>query len=318
MNNFLKKVKSNLEIEKIKFDRVTFLAGDASTRKYFSIIQKQQNNILMCDFQNPSIVNKFEKTNRLFFNAGIRVPKIIKKMPNTGMMILENFGKSKYSNIINAKNKHQLYKIAVDCLLKIQKKPKFLGLRNYSLNMLTDESFLFVKWYLKLKKNKNNNLIFKDFNNILSEILKIPLKLKNVNVHRDYHIDNLFYFPKLVNTNRCGLIDHQDAVFGTCVYDLMSLLEDARIDPNYSMNDKIISYYLENFKEIDKFLFLRGYKIIAIQRHLKVLGIFSRLYLRDNKSNYLKHLPRVLMMLKKNLNEVKCKDLTKIILELLK
>ena len=125
MNNFLKKVKSNLEIEKIKFDRVIFLAGDASTRKYFSIIQKQQNNILMCDFQNPSIVNKFEKTNRLFFNAGIRVPKIIKKMPNTGMMILENFGKSKYSNIINTKNKYQLYKIAVDCLLKIQKNQNF-------------------------------------------------------------------------------------------------------------------------------------------------------------------------------------------------
>ena len=168
-------------------------------------------------------------------------------------------------------------------------------------------------------KTEKKKFFFSDeFHDIFSNLLEVPLSLRTVNIHRDYHIDNLFYFSKASKIKRCGWIDHQDALKGTCVYDLMSLLEDARIDPDYLLNNKLISYYLDNFYEIDKTLFLQGCKIIAIQRHLKVLGIFSRLYLRDKKSDYLQYIPRVITMLEKNLNEKKFEDMRKIILHFLK
>ena len=91
-----------------------------------------------------------------------------------------------------------------------------------------------------------------------------------------------------------------DALVGPCVYDIVSLTQDARVDVDKEIEDNLIDFYLRKFSFIDKNLFLLSYKIIAIQRHLKVLGIFARLSKRDKK-NYLKHLPRVLKLLKLNL-----------------
>ena len=315
MNKIQKKIRTFLEKQNIVFDEITFLAGDASTRKYFLVLQNNKKKVLMCDFYNPLSINKFQKINNLFASAGICVPKIFNTFPKNGMMILEYFGQKKYSNIISEQNKFELYTLAIDSLIKLHKIPVFTDLEEYSKEMFIEESNIFVKWYLKLKKKKITSN-FQEFSDILSKLLDIPMALKKVNIHRDYHVDNLFFLSKN-NKNRCGWIDHQDAVQGTCVYDLMSLLEDARLNADYSMNEKLIDYYLKHFVEIDKRLFIEGFNIIAIQRHLKVLGIFSRLYLRDKKSNYLKHIPRVTNMLEKKLKECKFKDLRRIICNLL-
>ena len=112
---------------------------------------------------------------------------------------------------------------------------------------------------------------------------------------------------------RCGWIDYQDAVVGPCVYDIVSLTQDARIDVDRTTEEQLVKKYLENFKNIDVDLFLESYNLIAIQRHLKVLGIFSRLAKRDNKKNYLMYIPRVLKLLLLNLDKKKYKPLLKII-----
>jgi len=119
-------------------------------------------------------------------------------------------------------------------------------------------------------------------------------------VHRDFHIDNLFYLSK-TKTVRCGLIDYQDAVIGPCAYDLVSLTQDARIDVPKDLEHELINYFLDvNFK-IKREDFMLSYNLLAIQRHMKVLGIFCRLSIRDKKDQYLQHLPRVRKMLCKNL-----------------
>lgn len=315
MNKIQKKIQIFLEKEQIDFDKITFLAGDASTRKYFLVLRNNKKKVLMCDFYNPSSITKFKKINRLFASAGIRVPIIFNAFPENGIMILEYFGQKKYSNIISEKNRFELYTLAIDSLIKLHKRPVFTDLEKYSKEMFIEESNIFVEWYLKLKKKKITSN-FQEFSDILSELLDIPMALKNVNIHRDYHVDNLFLLSKNNKTD-CGWIDHQDAVQGTCVYDLMSLLEDARLNADYTMNEKLIDYYLKHFTEIDKPLFIKGFNIVAIQRHLKVLGIFSRLYLRDKKSEYLRHIPRVINMLEKKLKEGKFKDLRKVIFNLL-
>ena len=158
--------------------------------------------------------------------------------------------------------------------------------------MFIEESNLFFDWYLNTEKVTKNS--FKEFNYVFLPLLEKFADLPQVLVHRDYHIDNLFYLAKRKNFLRCGLIDYQDAVIGPCVYDLVSLTQDARIDIPKQLESHLIKYYLKKNNFIDKELFRYCYNIIAIQRHLKVLGIFSRLSIREIIiKQYLNHLPRV-------------------------
>ena len=131
--------------------------------------------------------------------------------------------------------------------------------------------------------------------------LKKAFLVPNVFVHRDYHVDNLFYLKNKTKHFKCGWIDYQDALIGPCAYDLMSLAQDARIDVDSKVEDFIINYYLEKVDNVDREQFVFSYLVLAIQRHLKVLGIFSRLAVRDKKKKYLKYIPRVLSMLRSNL-----------------
>ena len=139
-----------------------------------------------------------------------------------------------------------------------------------------------------------------------------------VNVHRDFHIDNLFFLSTRKTFRKCGWIDYQDALIGSPVYDLMSLLEDARRDIDNDLKKDLLNYYLEKTNNVNSEFFNISFQIIAIQRHLKVLGIFTRLLLRDKKPNYIKHLPRVLSMIKNNLVNDEFKEIRKIISDLIK
>ena len=141
--------------------------------------------------------------------------------------------------------------------------------------------------------------------------------IPKVFIHRDYHADNLFFIENRKKHFKCGWIDYQDALVGPCAYDLVSLTQDARIDVDTQIERKIINYYLKSFSNINPTEFEICYKIIAIQRHLKVLGIFKRLAARDNKKNYLVHIPRVIRMLKKNLNNKEFRPISKILIPLL-
>ena len=114
----------------------------------------------------------------------------------------------------------------------------------------------------------------------------------------------MFYLSKS-NSIKCGLIDYQDAVIGPCTYDLVSLTQDARIDVPKQLEYELINYFLESNLKIKKEDFMLSYNLLAIQRHMKVLGIFCRLSLRDNKDQYLQHLPRVKKMLYENLKKEK-------------
>ena len=156
-----------------------------------------------------------------------------------------------------------------------------------------------------------------DFNNEFKAFIDLLENIPKVFIHRDYHADNLFFIENRKKHFKCGWIDYQDALVGPCAYDLVSLTQDARIDVDTQIERKMINYYLKSFSNINPNEFEICYKIIAIQRHLKVLGIFKRLAARDNKKNYLVHIPRVIRMLKKNLNNKEFRPISKILIPLL-
>ena len=306
INEIIKK----LDHKKIKFDNLRFLAGDASDRKYFLIKQENSTNVLMFD-NNSKSLERFIKISYLL-KKHISVPQIITNLKEYDILIIENFSNNKFSEVLKKSNKIKLYKVALDALLYIHKKKINKKLVQYSKKIFFDESNLFFDWYLDLSK-KRVELLKNEFNSIFSDFLDKVYLLPSVFIHRDYHIDNLFYLKEKEKHFKCGWIDYQDALVGPCVYDVVSLAQDARIDVEKRTENFLIKYYLDNFKYIEKDLFLFSYTVIAIQRHLKVLGIFKRLEMRDNKKNYIKHIPRVLRLLESNLKKNKFSPLFKIL-----
>ena len=120
-------------------------------------------------------------------------------------------------------------------------------------------------------------------------------------VLRDFHVDNLMWLRSRDGIKACGLLDFQDAVLGPAAYDLMSLLEDARRDISTKLVNNMIDRYFTAFPDLNHDSFCTVFKILAAQRHAKVIGIFTRLSARDGKITYLRHIPRVWQLLEASL-----------------
>ena len=313
-NEIIKKIESILEKKKISYENLKFLAGDASNRKYFNIEIQNKDFVLMYD-DNPESLKKFIQISKVLSDI-VSIPKIFLNFKVNNILIIENFGHNKFSNIINYSNQNFLYSLATDALIHVHKQEIEHNLNFYDENKFTSESNLFFEWFLQ----KNESLKDKskiDFNNEFKAFIDLLENIPKVFIHRDYHADNLFFIENRKKHFKCGWIDYQDALVGPCAYDLVSLTQDARIDVDTQIERKIINYYLKSFSNINPTEFEICYKIIAIQRHLKVLGIFKRLAARDNKKNYLVHIPRVIRMLKKNLNNKEFRPISKILIPLL-
>ena len=313
-NEIIHTIKNILKMKKVSCEDIKFLAGDASNRKYFIIKSQNIDRVLMYD-NNPESLKKFVKISNLLSDK-VTVPKIFLKLKENNILIIENFGEKKFSNIVNKTNQNSLYLLATDALIHVHKQKFNYNLDFYDENKFTNESNLFFEWFLQ-EDSSVKDKSKQDFNNEFKSFINLLKNIPNVFIHRDYHVDNLFFIENKDKHFSCGWIDYQDALIGPCVYDLVSLTQDARIDVDNKLERKIINYYLESFGNIDPTEFEICYKVVAIQRHLKVLGIFKRLAVRDNKKNYLVHIPRVIKMLKKNLSSREFRKIFKILIPFL-
>ena len=300
------------------------IAGDASFRTFYRIKSKKKNKIIVLATKEKyknliaySVINKFLRTNN------IHAPKLYASDFSKGVIVIEDFGNISFHKIlVKKKDKLIIYKKLIDLLLKIQKiKPKtkikninggFHVLNKYSRKYLFEESDLFFDWYLPLFLSKKKVL------NIKNKSKKILLKLyKKLNfpisyfVHRDYHSQNL-----MKTKGKIGVIDSQDALIGNPAYDLVSLIDDVRIKNSKKLKNKIYSYYLikniKNLKNNSK-NFLEDFNILSVQRSLKIIGIFARLFKRDKKDQYLKFIPYTWQILELRMKEKIFSELKKIL-----
>jgi aminoglycoside/choline kinase family phosphotransferase len=173
-----------------------------------------------------------------------------------------------------------------------QKKVKNFKNQNYTIpkydkKILINEANLFCDWYVKNNLSKLKKKKFcKNFKKIIKE-LTLKLRLKdNTFVHRDFHVSNLMSVK-----NQIGLIDSQDALIGNKAYDLASLIDDVRLKTSKSFKDKIFKLYIKKQKKLDIKKFKNDFEILSVLRNLKIIGIFTRLSLRDRKKNYLRLIP---------------------------
>lgn len=274
-------------------------SSDASFRRYFRIVSSNQSYILMDAPPEKENSKPFVDIANVLFNAGLNVPKIHKADFKKGFLLLSDLGNKTYLDELNQQNASLLYRDAYLALIKIQKNADTQSLKPYNDSLLMKELSLFPDWYLKLHKSYQMNDSEK---NILG--LTFDLLIKNINshtqvfVHRDFHSRNLMFCNGDLGENP-GILDFQDAVKGSIVYDLVSLFKDAYIVWNEEeIMDWLIRYWEKakqnKLKVQDDFAeFYRDFEWMGVQRHLKVLGIFARLNYRDHKANYLSDLPAV-------------------------
>ena len=278
------------------------ITGDASFRSFFRIITKKSSKIIVVakkeKYKNLIAylaINNFLKKNKIL------APRLFEYNFEKGIIVIEDFGDlSFYKVIIKKKNKLKIYKKLVDLLIKIQKiKPKqkiksIVGkshiIKKYSIKHLNQESDLFFDWYLPLFLNRKEALNVKTKAKKFLKDLYSKLNFSNsFFVHRDYHVQNLMKVG-----NKIGIIDSQDALIGNPAYDLVSLIDDVRIKTSTKLKNQIYSYYLEKSSKIfsiNSKKFLQDFNVLSVQRSLKIIGIFSRLFKRDKKKRYLRLIP---------------------------
>ena len=290
MGSRLDQINVFLESNQIKQKKIKAINSDASFRRYFRVAGK----ILMD--ANPTVVDDldaFINIDNLLINLRLNAPKIYSIDKENGFLLLEDLGDNLFSKVLNANNEESLYKKAIDILvylhnMNINQFSKNNLVQNYSDEKLISESELFIEWYIKshLNININENQI-NEFKEIFSKIIA-SLKLKyDTLVLRDFHVDNLVLQHSKSGLGQVGLLDFQDAVFGQSSYDLISLIEDVRRPISSKLKISLIKYFIDA-TGYDPVQLDNEMAFFSVQRNLKILGIFCRLSIRDQKSQYMK------------------------------
>ncbi len=280
---------------------LTPASSDASFRRYFRVQRNQGTHIVMDAPPTHEDCRPFVKVARLFEAAGVHVPHIHAENLQDGFLLLSDMGDRTYLSELNANSAGALYSDATDALIRIQLASRENVLPEYDAHLLLREMQLFPEWYVgKHLGHTLNAGQTEQLERIFALLISNALAQPKVYVHRDYHSRNL-----MISEPNPGILDFQDAVYGPLSYDLVSLWKDAYIQwDEEQVLDWLIRYWEKARKaglpvSSDIYELYRDFEWMGIQRHLKVLGIFARLYHRDGKDGYLKDLPLVLDYVRK-------------------
>jgi aminoglycoside/choline kinase family phosphotransferase len=274
-------------------------SSDASFRRYFRAITDDASFIVMDAPPPMEDVRPFMSVAALLRQTGVRAPKVHAADETRGFLLLDDFGGTSYLDRLDADNADALYGDALDALARLQAGVDIAStaLPPYDETLLWTEMDLFRNWFLQhllgLTLTPDEHALLDRAWRLLTDS---ALEQPRVCVHRDYHSRNLM----ALDEDNPGVLDFQDAVVGPVTYDLVSLLRDCYIAwPNQRVEQWALGHRARlveagRLKEVDADRFLHWFDLMGVQRHLKAIGIFSRLKLRDGKGGYLGDIPRTL------------------------
>lgn len=265
------------------------IAGDASFRRFFRVCVSDKTFVLVDAPPDKNENEAFVKYNQLF--KKINTPDFYSVNLDGGFFLEEDFGEESLFIRVKKKVDMAIYKKAIDNLVDFQKLSRSGMLPVCSREILELEMNRFIEWYREkyLRKffNEKERWLWQ---NLIGRVVERILKQRNVYVHRDYHSKNIM----VLSNGELGIIDYQDALFGPVTYDLVSLLKDAYLRLTPEQADELLNYYLKRSGlKIEKREFVKDFDYVGLQRHVKILGTFARLSLRDDKHGYLKDIPLV-------------------------
>ena len=296
MNQWLDSLKSRWGLQPASLAPAS---ADASFRRYFRISSShpQYPSLIVMDAPpDKETVFPFIQVANLMKEAGLHVPLVLEKDEEKGFLLLSDLGNKTYLSVLSPSNAKVLYRDASQALIQMQSASRESVLPPYDDATLQRELDLFDAWYLKrhlqytLSDEESNQL-----HTIFQLIKGNNLSQTQVYVHRDFHSRNLMH----CSSNNPGVLDFQDALYGPITYDIVSLLRDAYIEWT---EEEVLDFLIEYWEMAraaglsvpsDFADFYLDFEWMGLQRHLKVLGIFARLFYRDGKENYLHDIPVV-------------------------
>lgn len=289
-------------------------SSDASFRRYFRVDTLSANTAnttygatLIAVDAPPERENvpAFIQVAALLQQAGVSVPAIIAEDVANGFLLLSDLGVTTYLQVLDHDNASVLYGEALEALARIQLASRPGVLPEFDRAFILREMNLFPEWYIG--KHLGATLTeaqTKQLDGVFEAITAAVLGQQQVFMHRDFHSRNLMWMDE----GNPGILDFQDAVFGPVTYDIASLLRDAYIQWDEEMVLDWVIRYWQRAKKLglpvnpDIDAFYRDFEFTALQRHLKILGIFTRLNYRDGKDVYMGDLPTVLDYVRKTAN----------------
>ena len=285
---------------------------DASFRRYYRLdvlpeMRAKLGDTLIAMGAPPARENvpAFIHVAGLLMEAGVHVPAIVARDVDNGFLLISDLGTTTYLQRLTVDNASTMYSDAVDALIKIQLHSQPGVLPEFDRTFALREMKLFPEWYV----GKHLGITMtaaqqQQLDGVFEAITTNVLAQQQVFMHRDFHSRNLMFLDQ----DNPGVLDFQDAVFGPVTYDLASLLRDAYIQWDEEVVLDWVVRYWQRAKAVglpvnpDIDAFYRDFEFMALQRHLKILGIFCRLHYRDGKSNYMGDLATVTDYVRKTCN----------------
>ncbi|MEO5774274.1 MAG: phosphotransferase [Sphingomicrobium sp.] len=280
--------------------RIEPLAGDASFRRYFRVIDQDRQAVLMDAPPPHEDPRPFIAVAEWLCGVGLSAPKIIAQDLERGLLLIGDFGSVRLRETVDSDpaRERQLYELATDVLIHLHRHRPMEGLQPHGPEQWLDELMLFADWYCPAV---GVDVDADAYRNVWAEALR-PVAtdgLGPVTVLRDYHAENVMLVSGREGVAHFGLLDFQDALAGHPAYDLASVLEDARRDVAPEIERAMLDRYIEATGHGEAFE--RAYWLLAAQRNTRILGVFTRLWKRDNKPHYRAFQPRMWGLLERDL-----------------
>ena len=278
------------------------LAGDASFRRYFRVVEGDRSAVLMDAPPPNEDPRPFIAVAEWLSEVGLRSPDIIARDLEKGLLLIADLGDVRLRETADEEpaREQQLYEQATDILVHLHRHPPMSGLRAHGLDQWLEELRLFTDWYCPaVGLDVDVAEYIAAWTQVLAPVAADGLG--PVTVLRDYHAENIMLVDGGAGVTRFGLLDFQDALAGHPAYDLASVLEDARRDVPASIERAMIDRYVAATGNADRFE--RAYWALAAQRNTRILGVFTRLWKRDSKPGYRRFQPRMWGLLERDLEQ---------------
>ena len=276
------------------------LAGDASFRRYFRVVDRTRSAVLMDAPPPHEDPRPFIAVAEWLVSRGLTAPEILARDLEKGLLLLGDFGNIRLRETLDSHphRERELYELATDVLVRLHEHPPMNSLKPHGLKNWLEELGLFTQWYCPAV---GADVDVEGYKSAWREVLEPVASdgLGPVTVLRDYHAENIMLVEGRDGIAHFGLLDFQDALAGHPAYDLASVLEDARRDVSPAIESAMIDRYIEQTGHNDRFK--NAYWALAAQRNCRILGVFTRLWKRDNKPGYRRFQPRMWGLLERDL-----------------
>lgn len=294
---------------------VAALAGDASNRRYDRLTKADGSTAVLMDAapEKGEDVRPFVHIAEYLTRLGLSAPRILHLDAEAGFLLIEDLGDRLFAREMarDPSLEQPLYMAAADVLSRLhQTSPP--DLPRYDAATTVPLAALAYGWYQLGATNGMDVAARTEMADRLHPILAVFDPELSVLIQRDYHAENLLWLPDRTGVARVGLLDFQDAMLGHPVYDLVSILQDARRDVTPSTVRTVKDYFIQH-NGLDRQDFEAAYAVFGLQRNLRILGVFARLCLRDGKAHYVDLIPRVWKYININLRHPVLEDLAPLI-----